>query len=163
MGNVKDDLTFMQRALELARAGAALGEVPVGAVLVQAGVIVGEGFNQPISSQDPTAHAEVVALRDAARRLGNYRLPGTTLYVTIEPCTMCLGALMHARVARVVYGATEPKAGAVVSALRLGEAAHFNHAIAWQGGVLADEVAELMSGFFKARRRNAVAARSGDR
>src|SRR5690554_7555087 len=130
---------WMQRALALARQGEALGEVPVGAVIVRAGEIIGEGFNQPISSNDPTAHAEIVALRDAARRAGNYRLPGSVLYVSIEPCVMCCGALVHARVEQVVFGAREPKAGAVCSHLGLLEAESFNHRVAWEEGVLADE------------------------
>lgn len=147
-----DDAAFMRRALALALEGEALGEVPVGAVVVANGVIVGEGFNAPISRHDPTAHAEVVALRDAAARLGNYRLDGATLFVTLEPCTMCVGALVHARVARVVFAATEPKAGSLASARRQLESGYYNHVFAWQGGLLADEAGAMLSAFFRRRR-----------
>lgn len=142
----------MQRALALAAIGAAAGEVPVGAVLVRDGQVVGEGYNQPISGCDPTAHAEIVALRAASSHCANYRLPDTTLYVTIEPCTMCVGALIHARVARLVFGATEPKAGALVSNLRLAEAQHWNHRLEVVSGVCADAAMELMQKFFRERR-----------
>lgn len=154
-----DDQVFMQRALELAGVAAQAGEVPVGAVLVREGAVVGEGYNQPISGCDPTAHAEIVALRAAATGCGNYRLPGTTLYVTIEPCTMCVGALIHARVERVVFGAPEPKAGALVSNLRLAEARHWNHHLAIEGGLCADAAMALMQQFFRERRAQ---ARRGD-
>jgi tRNA(Arg) A34 adenosine deaminase TadA len=147
------DSYWMQQALKLADKAAALGEVPVGAVVVQNGELIGEGFNQPISSADPSAHAEIVALRDAARRSANYRLPETTLYVTIEPCAMCTGALVHARVKRLVYGACEPRAGMVESQARLLDADHFNHRIEYQGGVLADDCGERLSRFFAAKRR----------
>jgi tRNA(adenine34) deaminase len=147
-----DDEIFMRRALELAAEAAMAGEVPVGAVLVRDGSIIGEGWNSPISRCDPTAHAEVLALRDAALRVGNYRLPGSTLYVTIEPCTMCAGALVHARVARVVYGAAEPKAGVAASNLMLFDAPHFNHRVSFERGVLQTECSVLMSEFFRARR-----------
>jgi len=146
------DETFMRRALELAQAGAALGEVPVGAVVVKDGVIVGEGFNQPISAHDPTAHAEVVALRDAAQRLGNYRLVDCDIYVTLEPCLMCCGALVHARVREVIYGAEEPKAGSVRSRLNALEMPHLNYRVAARGGVLAAECSQVLSEFFRARR-----------
>lgn len=146
------DRHFMQRALTLAQAGERLGEVPVGAVLVVNDAIAGEGFNQPISAQDPTAHAEVVALRAAAQALGNYRLEGSTLYVTLEPCTMCVGALVHARVARVVFAASEPKAGSLVSARRQLESGYYNHVFAYAGGLLADEAGALLSAFFRRRR-----------
>ena len=142
----------MQRALQLALAGEALGEVPVGAVLVQDGVIIGEGFNAPITRHDPTAHAEVVALRAAAERTGNYRLENTTLYVTLEPCTMCVGALVHARVARVVFAAAEPKAGSLVSARRQLESGYYNHVFLFEGGLLADEAGTMLSDFFRRRR-----------
>lgn len=142
----------MQRALQLALAGEALGEVPVGAVLVQDGVIIGEGFNAPITRHDPTAHAEVVALRAAAERVGNYRLEKTTLYVTLEPCTMCVGALVHARVARVVFAAAEPKAGSLVSARRQLESGYYNHVFLFEGGLLADEAGTMLSDFFRRRR-----------
>jgi tRNA(adenine34) deaminase len=135
-----DDSAFMRRALELARRAADEGEVPVGAVLVKDGAIVGEGWNRPIAASDPTAHAEIQALRAAAAALGNYRLPGTTLYVTLEPCEMCLGAMFHARVARAVYGATDPKKKVLKPQLIL------------EGGVLAGECGAMLSGFFAARR-----------
>lgn len=153
------DRDFMQRALDLARQGEALGEVPVGAVVVANGKVIGEGFNAPISRHDPTAHAELVALRDAASRLGNYRLEGTTLYVTLEPCTMCVGALVHARVARVVFAAAEPKAGSLVSARRQLESGYYNHVFVFQGGLLAEEAGTLLSDFFRSRR---AARKEGD-
>ncbi|MFV8782191.1 tRNA adenosine(34) deaminase TadA [Microbulbifer sp. SA54] len=143
---------FMQRALELAAKGAELGEVPVGAVVVLDGEIIGEGFNQPITASDPSAHAEVVALRAAATHQKNYRLPDTTLYVTIEPCTMCFGTLIHARVARLVYGAAEPRAGVVASQLQLPSQPFFNHKILVEGGVLAEQAGELVKEFFQKRR-----------
>ncbi|MGB4246867.1 MAG: tRNA adenosine(34) deaminase TadA [Pseudohongiellaceae bacterium] len=144
---------WMQHALDLAAHAAAEGEVPVGAVVVSAeGELLGSGFNQPILSHDPTAHAEVMALRAAALSVGNYRLPGCTLYVTIEPCTMCVGAMVHARIAHLVFGAPEPRFGAVVSGRRLLDEGEFNHRMSWEGGVLADPCGELMKGFFKARR-----------
>jgi tRNA(adenine34) deaminase len=143
----------MRRALELAAAAAKAGEVPVGAVVVSAdGEIVGEGANQPIGASDPTAHAEVVALRAAARALGNYRLPGTTIYVTIEPCLMCVGALVHARVETLVYGVPEPKAGAVESTMRAAEHPALNHHLRLVSGVLARECRALVQEFFSARR-----------
>ncbi|WP_264193090.1 tRNA adenosine(34) deaminase TadA [Microbulbifer aggregans] len=143
---------FMQRALELAAKGAELGEVPVGAVVVLDGEIIGEGFNQPITSSDPSAHAEVVALRAAAAHQENYRLPQSTLYVTIEPCTMCFGTLIHARVARLVYGAAEPRAGVVASQLQLPSQPFFNHKIQVEGGVLAEQAGDLVKAFFQKRR-----------
>jgi tRNA(adenine34) deaminase len=146
------DEDFMSAALEEARKGLAAGEVPVGAVVVLDGRIVGAGFNQPISSTDPTAHAEVVAMREAARAVGNYRLTGATLYVTVEPCMMCVGAMVHARIGLVVFGITEPKAGALVSAQRAHEAPGLNHRLMVQGGVRDDECRELMQGFFRDRR-----------
>lgn len=146
------DEYYMRRALELAKQGEALGEVPVGAVIVKDGEIVGEGFNQPISSHDPTAHAEVVALRDAASRIENYRLVDCTLYVTIEPCTMCAGSLIHARIKRLVFGATEPKSGVVGSNDNALLLPHFNHSIEIVSGVLADECSAAMSNFFATRR-----------
>jgi tRNA(Arg) A34 adenosine deaminase TadA len=156
-----DDAFFMQRALVLAAAGAELGEVPVGAVLVMAGQIVGEGFNQPISACDPTAHAEVVALRQASALVGNYRLPGSTLYVTLEPCTMCVGALVHARVERLVFGTVEPKAGSVVSRAQLLDASYFNHQVRYEAGVLVDACAACMRTFFQSRRKKN--SQDGDR
>lgn len=146
----------MQRALQQADLAAAAGEVPVGAVLVASDgeTVLAACHNQPISACDPTAHAEMQALRLAAQTLGNYRLEGCTLYVTLEPCTMCVGALVHARVARVVFAASEPKAGALQSQRRLmdPEAGYFNHRFAWQGGVLADESAARLQAFFRNRR-----------
>jgi tRNA(adenine34) deaminase len=144
---------WMGRALTLARHGAEAGEVPVGAVLVLEGEIIGEGWNRPIAASDPTAHAEIEALRDAARRLGNYRLPGSTLYVTLEPCVMCAGAIVHARVERVIYGASDPKAGACGSVFDLLPTdGRFNHRTDCLGGILAEGCAETLRAFFRARR-----------
>lgn len=147
-----DDLRWMQHALQLAARGEAIGEVPVGAVIVRNDDILGEGWNQPISSHDPTAHAEVVALRQAATREQNYRLVGATLYVTLEPCTMCVGALVHARIARLVFGTREPKAGAVVSKSQLLDSDYFNHRVNYVGDVLAQECQHQLSQFFAMRR-----------
>jgi len=142
----------MRAALEQAARARDAGEVPVGAVIVLDGAVIGEGFNQPIGSHDPTAHAEIVAIRRAAARLGNYRLTGATLYVTIEPCQMCVGAMIHARIARLVYGAPEPKAGAIESAMRAHEHPSLNHRLEVTGGVLAEESRALMQAFFRERR-----------
>ena len=142
----------MRAALDLARQAAAADEVPVGAVVVIDGEIVGRGCNQPIGRHDPTAHAEIQALRDAAQQLGNYRLPGSTLYATLEPCVMCTGAIMHARVARVVYGAPDPKTGAAGSVIDLYREPKLNHHAEIEGGVLAEECGALLSAFFAARR-----------
>lgn len=149
----------MQAALAEASKALSAGEVPVGAVLVLNGEIVGRGFNQPISTHDPTAHAEVVALRAAATAVGNYRLSGATLYVTVEPCLMCVGAMVHARIGAVVYGAPEPKAGAIASMTRAHELAGLNHRIEAVGGVLEAESRDLLQRFFQSRR---VSARTGD-
>ena len=147
------DVPFMRRALELAHGAASAGEVPVGAVVVDAdGRIVGEGWNQPIGAHDPSAHAEMIALRQAAARVGNYRLPGTTLFVTLEPCAMCAGAIIHARVKRLVFGAPDPKAGAVYSLYELISRPLLNHVVEWRGGVLEDECGEVLRTFFRARR-----------
>ncbi len=172
------DVVFMRAAFDLARQAEAIGEVPVGAVVVRDGVIVGRGFNAPISRHDPSAHAEMVALRDAAQRLGNYRLVGCDLFVTLEPCLMCAGAIMHARIARVVYGASDPKSGACGSVLdafgefnpsrhplarggepapspdngRVGDGLRLNHHTVVQGGVMAEECGLLLSDFFALRR-----------
>ena len=144
---------LMGRALELAARAAAAGEVPVGAVLVRDGVILGEGWNCPIGGHDPTAHAEIVALRAAARAAGNYRLPGTTLYVTLEPCPMCAAAIIHARVAHVVFGATDPKGGACGSVFDLLPSdGRFNHRATCTGGVLAETCGAILRDFFRARR-----------
>ncbi|WP_331350711.1 tRNA adenosine(34) deaminase TadA [Cellvibrio sp. UBA7671] len=148
-----EDAHWMNYALQLAEKGEAMGEVPVGAVIVQDGNIIGEGFNQPISSHDPTAHAEIIALRQAAMQVQNYRLVGSTIYVTLEPCTMCVGALIHARLARLVFGTTEPKAGAVISKSRLLDNNYFNHRIDYAGGVLSDRCQHQLSQFFARRRQ----------
>lgn len=153
-----EDENFMRAALELARLGWETGEVPVGAVVMKDGEIIGRGFNQPISSHDPTAHAEIMALRDAAARLGNYRLTDCTLYVTIEPCVMCAGAIMHARIARLVYGAREYKTGAHGSVMDVFAEPRLNHHCEVTGGILAEECAAMISGFFEARRRELRAA-----
>jgi tRNA(adenine34) deaminase len=144
---------FMGIALDLAREAATLGEVPVGAVVVRDGEIVGRGCNQPIGRHDPTAHAEVMALRDAAQRLGNYRMPGCTLYVTLEPCAMCIGAIFHARIGRVVFGARDPKTGAAGSVIDLFDVEKLNHHAKVVGGVRTEECGALLSGFFAARRQ----------
>lgn len=142
----------MREALALARESAEAGEVPVGAVVVRDGEVIGRGRNQPITAHDPTAHAEVVALRDAAARVGNYRLPGAMLYVTLEPCLMCVGAAIHARVDAVVYGTTEPKAGAMESTQRAQDHPALNHRLVVVSGVLAAESRALLQTFFKERR-----------
>lgn len=146
------DEHFMREALVLAAQGAAWGEVPVGAVLVQNGEIIGRGFNCPILQHDPSAHAEMVAIRDAARAVENYRLPGSTLYVTLEPCSMCAGLIVHSRVARVVYGATEPKAGVAVSRGQFFAQDFLNHRVLVEGGVLMEECAAVLVEFFRQRR-----------
>lgn len=146
------DIDFMRLALAEAHLAAELGEVPVGAVLVHQGQVIGKGFNQPISSNDPSAHAEMVALRQAALAQSNYRLPDTTLYVTLEPCTMCAGLLIHSRVSRLVFGASEPRAGAVVSRAQIFDQPWMNHRIEVEGGVLAEECGEVLRAFFKGRR-----------
>jgi len=142
----------MRRALELAARAEAAGEVPVGALVARGGEILGEGWNRPISSRDPTAHAEIVAMREAARALDDYRLGGTTLYVTLEPCPMCAAALVHARVARLVFGAWDPRQGAAGSAFNLVTAREMNHRVDCYGGVLADECGDLLKRFFASRR-----------
>ena len=146
------DARFMTRALELARAAEAAGEVPVGAVIVKDGLIVSEGWNRPISGNDPTAHAEIIAMRAAAEALGSYRLLGTTLYVTLEPCAMCAGAMVHARVKRLVFGATDPRAGAAGSIFNIAQHAALNHRIDVVGGILAEECGTELRRFFQARR-----------
>jgi tRNA(adenine34) deaminase len=143
---------LMRRALELAQQAAEDGEVPVGAVVALDGVVIGRGHNAPIGRHDPTAHAEVVAIREAARTLGNYRLTGTTLVVTVEPCLMCVGAMVHARIGTVVFGAPEPKAGALGSTIAAHELATLNHRVIAIGGVLEDECRGLMQSFFRTRR-----------
>jgi tRNA(adenine34) deaminase len=148
------DERFMREALALAAEGAQKGEVPVGAVLVQDGEVIGRGFNCPITTSDPSAHAEMVAIRAAALAAQNYRLPGSTLYVTLEPCSMCAGLIVHSRIARVVYGTTEPKAGVAVSRGQFFTQDFLNHRVLIEGGLLAQECGEMLSAFFKARRQN---------
>ncbi len=152
MNALKDDIDFMSQALAEARKASDRGEVPVGAVVVKAGKIVGRGHNRPISKNDPTAHAEISALRSAARKLGNYRLTGCELYVTLEPCAMCLGAVVQARVDRLVFGAADPKSGAVRSVMRF-PFAKLNHRPAIKAGILADACAAVLRSFFRERRR----------
>lgn len=142
----------MKQALALAEQAAEKGEVPVGAVVVANDEVIGRGFNCPIGTSDPTAHAEIIALRDAATNINNYRLAGCDLYVTIEPCTMCVGAMIHARINRIIFGAHEPRAGALTSQLALLESDHFNHSMEWTGGILEDECRGLIKEFFKQRR-----------
>jgi tRNA(adenine34) deaminase len=149
---VAGDDYWMALALTLADRAAALGEVPVGAVVVRDGKLLGEGFNQVISAADPTAHAEIVALRAAARQVGNYRLPGSRLFVTLEPCTMCAGAVVHARVAELIFGAAEPRAGVICSRGSQLDAPWYNHRVSWRGGVLAAQSSERLKAFFRARR-----------
>lgn len=150
---MRSDEFYMHRALDQAREGLAAGEVPVGAVVVDAeGRIIGTGFNAPVAGHDPSAHAEIRALRDAGARLGNYRLDGCTLYVTLEPCLMCTGAIIQARLARVVYGAAEPRTGMVESKANLFAQPWYNHRVAVQGGVLAARASRLLKAFFEARR-----------
>ena len=146
------DQEYMQAALALAAEAAEAGEVPVGAIVVKDGEIVGRGYNAPISTHDPSAHAEIRAMRDAAKNLGNYRLVGCTLYVTLEPCAMCAGAIQHARIARVVFGAADPKTGACGSVVNLMEEARLNHHATVEGGVMAQECGRALSAFFAARR-----------
>lgn len=146
------DDVFMSRALELAREAERAGEVPVGAVIVKDGQIVGEGWNRPISSNDPTAHAEIVALRAAAQTLSTYRLLDTTLYVTLEPCPMCAGAMVHSRVKRLVYAATDPRAGAAGTVFNIVQHPALNHRLECEGGVMAEECGAMLRGFFAARR-----------
>jgi tRNA(adenine34) deaminase len=150
------DTQFMRYALNRAIEAGERGEVPVGAIVVVDGEIVSEGYNQPIATNDPTAHAEIVAIRRATAQRGNYRLTGALLYVTIEPCQMCVGAMVHARVARLIYGAPEPKSGAIESAMRAHEHASLNHRIDVTGGVLAAESRDLIQAFFRERRAGDV-------
>ena len=152
MKQVELDRQFMQQALEQARLAALAGEVPVGAVIVRNGEVIARAFNQPITKHDPSAHAEMLALRQAALSEENYRLPGTTLYVTLEPCTMCAGAMLHARVDRIVYGAADPKTGAAGSVLDVFSSKQINHQTVIEGGVMAQECGQLLRDFFKERR-----------
>jgi len=144
---------WMQHALTLAQKAAELGEVPVGAVLVKEDKLLAEGWNQPIAGHDPTAHAEIMAIRQAAQQLNNYRLPGTTLYITLEPCSMCAGAIVHARIERVIFGASEPRAGAAGSVLNLLQNSQFNHQLDVKSGVLAEQCGQLLKDFFRVRRK----------
>ena len=152
MQHDSQDMRWMQEALKLAQHAASQHEVPVGAVLVLDNEIIGTGWNQPIASIDPTAHAEIIALRNAAHKLDNYRLINTTLYVTLEPCIMCLGAMLQARITRLVFGAYDPKAGAVKSVFNILDNQQLNHRITWQGGILATECGVLLRAFFKDKR-----------
>lgn len=150
---VNSDEAAMRKAMEQARLAGLAGEVPVGAIVMDArGEVIGRGFNRTISGHDPTAHAEIVALREAGRRAGNYRLPGASLFVTLEPCIMCMGAIMHARLARVVYGATDPKTGACDSILRVQDIGQLNHHTLVEGGVLEEECSVMLRDFFRERR-----------
>lgn len=149
---MNQDILFMTAALTLAKQAATLGEVPVGAVIVKDGTIIGSGYNTPIGTHDPTAHAEIQAIRNAAQHLGNYRLVDCTLYVTLEPCAMCTGAIQHARIARLVYGASDPKTGACGSVVNLMQEQKLNHHTEVEAGVLAQACGELLSAFFKQRR-----------
>lgn len=151
-----NDEFYMREALSLARSAECLGEVPVGAVVVKAGEIIGRGFNTPIGDHDPTAHAEIAALRDAARKLSNYRLPGCELFVTVEPCAMCAGAIIHARIARVVYGARDYKTGVHGSVVDLFAVERLNHHARVEGGLLAEECGAVISAFFSARRAGRI-------
>ncbi len=146
------DRQFMQQAIEQAQLAANAGEVPVGAVLVRDGAVIAKGFNKPIGNHDPSAHAEMLALREAAEAEANYRLPGSTLYVTLEPCTMCSGAILHARVDRVVFGAPDPKTGAAGSVLDVFSSKQINHQTQVEGGVMSEECGQLLRSFFKERR-----------
>lgn len=153
------DEQWMQKALRLAQRAEALGEVPVGAVVVLEGKVIGEGWNQPISGCDPTAHAEVMALRAAAKHQNNYRLPNADLYVTLEPCTMCAGAIVHSRVARVVFAAPEPKAGAVISNANVFDRGEMNHRVEYLSGVCQEASVDMIQAFFKRRRKEVKAAK----
>ena len=148
-----DDNVWMQQALRLARYAEQQGEVPVGALVVQDGVLIAEGWNQPIATHDMTAHAEIIALRAAAKKLGNYRLPGATLYVTLEPCAMCAGAMIHSRIERLVYAATDPRTGAAGSVFDLLQDSRLNHQVEVSGGVCAQHASTLLTDFFRLRRK----------
>lgn len=152
MGITEQDEAWMRHAIRLAQRAESLGEVPVGAVLVKDNKCLAEGWNSPIANHDVTAHAEIITLREAGKRIANYRLENTTLYVTLEPCVMCMGAIAHARIMRLVFGAYDPKRGAVCNALSLADADFLNHKIIWEGGVLERNCAELLKDFFRIRR-----------
>lgn len=161
INQLTQDQYWMKQALKLGINAWFEGEVPVGAVLVRGNSIIGQGWNRPIKSSDPTAHAEIQCLRDAARRVDNYRLVDTTLYVTVEPCAMCAGAIIHSRVSRVVFGATEPKAGAICSHQRMFDQSQFNHQVVWQAGILQEPSKVLMQNFFKYRRKPTICRYQG--
>lgn len=163
MDQLQEDQRWMREALILAEHAEGAGEVPVGALVVLDGEVIGEGWNRPITSHDPTAHAEIMALRDAAARVGNYRLVGADLYVTIEPCTMCAGAIVHSRISRVIYGASEEKSGAVSSNLQLFQQPWVNHRVEVVAGVLAETCSERMSAFFRKRRAEIKAQKQAKR
>jgi len=146
------DEAWMRKAIALAHEAESVGEVPVGAIVVKGGECIGEGFNLPIKNHDPTAHAEIIAIRAASQHVENYRLVDTTLYVTLEPCVMCMGAIQHARISRIVFGAIDPKRGAVCSALSLTKADYSNHHVEFSGDVLGEECSELLKSFFKKKR-----------
>jgi tRNA(adenine34) deaminase len=150
-----EDSDYMRLALDFARQAANKGEVPVGAIVVKDGVVIGRGANAPIQNHDPSAHAEIIALREAARHLGNYRLVDCTLYVTLEPCAMCSGAIQHARITKLVFGASDPKTGACGSVVNLMNEPKLNHHTEVVGGILAEECGALLSSFFKQRRQQA--------
>jgi tRNA(adenine34) deaminase len=152
MASICDDSAWMQQALALAHKACDLGEVPIGALIVKENTVLGRGWNCPIARHDPSAHAEIEAIRAAGQMLANYRLPGTTLYVTLEPCVMCMGAICQARIERLVFGAYDPIRGAVCHALQLADADFLNHRLAWTGGILEAECSLLLKAFFKARR-----------
>ena len=151
--DIETDIKWMEKALELARKAEAAGEVPVGAVIVKDNQLIAEGWNQPITSHDATSHAEIMAMREAGEKLNNYRLIDTTVYVTLEPCSMCVGAMIHARVAKVVYGASEPRTGALGGAFNLLEANQHNHIFEVESGVMAEESKVLLQDFFQSRRK----------
>lgn len=148
----QEDAKWMRLCLDLAKQAADIGEVPVGAIVVREAEILGEGYNQPVTTSDPSAHAEIQALRSAAEKVGNYRLPGATLYVSVEPCTMCAGAIIHSRISRLVFGTTEPRAGAIVSRLKLLDQDFYNHRVEYQYGCLAEDSSTLLKSFFRQRR-----------
>ncbi len=152
MKPITDDISGIEQALELARHAEKHGEVPVGAIVVYDNEIIGTGWNQPIGNCDPTAHAEIIAIRDASTRLNNYRLLDTTLYVTLEPCVMCIGAILHARIKRLVFGALDPRAGAVESRFKIAQNPELNHQVSSLGGVLSEECSSLLRSFFVKRR-----------
>jgi len=152
------EIEYMQIALQLAQEAAAAGEVPVGAIVVKNGAIIGRGYNAPITTHDPSAHAEIRAMRDAAKHLGNYRLVDCTLYVTLEPCAMCSGAIQHARIAKVIYGASDPKTGACGSVVNLMAEPKLNHHTEVLGGILAEQCGAILSDFFASRRKTKVSA-----